>query len=399
MEIIHTLMRFLVIHNAAALAMSIFRNNDFYLPGAVLLVAMLLFTFFRCKVKNGSLFVILHLAVFSVSFMFGGMRCAFLFFTVGGDAILSMMKRFKSAEIKSYSGLVSLMFALSFIIGSILGSPQYLLCCVTEAVIFTGLKFILDGMLNTEEFIAVNEKIADMPVNLIRKRINVFLVIFVAVAALTMIVGINSGLGEILEDIVTWFLGLFEGIFRRETPIEESTADFSVFSEKVLPDMSGMNIKTGRALTPLAKAIGRIMLFVALLIFAVYALKSVIVKLRDVVEGLYASDDDKDESEFIAPKDNAQSIWQRRRVKNSKFDDSLPNDAKIRKLYKKYVSRLGKKEPEKYHTPYEISRSFGACSADDDRITELYEKAKYRKDECTAEEVTELKAVLKKIKK
>ena len=65
------------------------------------------------------------------------------------------------------------------------------------------------------------------------------------------------------------------------------------------------------------------------------------------------------------------------------------NDGRIRRyFYKEVRKKAGNQEIEKSQTPMELKRTFLEPNAREERLTELYEKARYAKDSVTEEEIS-----------
>lgn len=398
-QLVNLLLRFLLIHCTASLALSLLGQESFYLLGAVLACLAFIFLFFRQTVKNGALFIIFHAVVFiAATSFFDGIFHTILTLACAAELIYSLAARFKKSENERYSGLISLLFVLLFLTGTYFNKGFYLSLCTSEAVCFIGLKFISDGIFNTSEFLDINEKISDMPYTLIKKRTGFFLILFSAIIIIGMSAGINSGLGDILEYLWNNLLSVIKNIFKNPRNIESRQADFSVFSDTPLPDVSGLNIKTGRPLSPFFEIIGKIVLYFLLFSAAVLTVKILIVKLRNLLLDFYDTREENEKSEFAAPDKTGFAII--KKIKFSKFKDSLPNDAKIRRMYKKYIMKNKENTLPVYLTPKEISQKLKLTLApEDEQIRTIYEHAKYNNSECTEQDVAEMKRLVKNCKK
>ena len=108
-------MRFLLLHCCASFAMTVLGSSDFFKLGTVLLICMLLFYFWGTKIKNGIIFIFIHMLVltaFSLPFE-GILRGAVI-------PVMYVCDYKAGGEIIQYSQIVlSIIIAIIFILLSV----------------------------------------------------------------------------------------------------------------------------------------------------------------------------------------------------------------------------------------------------------------------------------------
>jgi len=199
---VETVIKFLTLHIVMTLVLSFFENPMLIKSGVILMAVMLFYLFARNKIHNGLLFVFVHIVpLFLLAVFLNGAEYVVVLSACAFTAFDSFMIRYKNRETKSISSLNLFLFMICFFIGVYFGKKEFLTVCTVEIVIFLGCKFLFDGLAGTREFLAINENVSNMPVKAIKKKTGIFLLFFTLFSVIAMIIGINSGLGEVLENI------------------------------------------------------------------------------------------------------------------------------------------------------------------------------------------------------
>jgi len=395
---VETVIKFLTLHIVMTLVLSFFENPMLIKSGVILMAVMLFYLFARNKIHNGLLFVFVHIVpLFLLAVFLNGAEYVVVLSACAFTAFDSFMIRYKNRETKSISSLNLFLFMICFFIGVYFGKKEFLTVCTVEIVIFLGCKFLFDGLAGTREFLAINENVSNMPVKAIKKKTGIFLLFFTLFSVIAMIIGINSGLGEVLENIGKNILHLLGNLFKREHQIESTQLDFSVRPNTELPDMSVYNLKKGREIPVIIKSIFKIFFQSILLIGAVYVFRMLVIKMKDFLSGLYDTKDENEISEFALPDKEKIVLFNRQTKIFSNFKISKTNNEKVRHLYKKYIQKNIQKELSKCLTPEEISKTLNIFEKENDnKIRKIYEKARYSAVNCNDEEVVEIKNLVKR---
>lgn len=394
------MLRFLLTHAIGCLALALTGSDEYLRLSLLLLPTMFLYFFFRKRIHHAAAFVSLHAGVLLVCVFFANrlftaglsaVEWGCLLFALGDSLRLRVSKR----EFKSFSGLSALVFAGGFIVSAYFDRPAVMQICLWDALLFVGFKIVFDGLSNINEFLEVNDKVSEMPVMLIQKRTGIFLAVFVALVVLGMNWGLHSGIDELIEKAGHFLLELMRFHPGEQGGEVTQQVEFSMFSDAPLPDVSGLQLEVGRTLPPVFAILGRLLVRIALVSAGFFIVKALYVKLRFVMKGLYHTKDENEFSEFVFPIKDGFAVSVRQKLGLSKIKDASPNNAKIRKLYKKYIMKNKRGIPEKSLTPYEISKKLQIEKEQYDAdIRGLYEKAKYGQEECTQKEVGEMKGYI-----
>lgn len=402
--IFQILVQFTLYHSVACLITGIggAESRWMYLRMGILLFPLLLYLLVRMYVGNLFLFLLIHIGCA------GGL---ILFFpkTVGeAIAILICLLvmvinsiRFRIIESYGYSECPSLiMISLIFIV--------YVLAAYTEKVLLMKLYFyefvvflffymISKNLENTEKFISMNQETANFPIRQIKGVNRTLLCFFAAVMLVGMLLAprlhpeyITKQLGNLALIFLRWIFSLIQ------------TKEIS--PEPLLDMGSSENQGYG---FPIEEAVpSKLALFLQYVmeVFTVIFLISVLLFgigfcLYQIYKRFYAiplkAGEEKKETDVITITESIPIF----RKKKDLQEELGGYSKKIRRHYKKSVKRRKGKTQELSPslTPTEIEAVLEHSIKDakeQERILVLYEKARYGKEECTKEELEEVRKIL-----
>lgn len=262
----------------------------------------------------------------------------------------------------------SVLFVIPFIYSGIKGNEFLQLASVILAVIYLVMNFAYGGIVRVKSYVELNEKMANFPGKRINKSGGV---IFAAAASLLLLL--------LIPIIILNYS--FVSIDLKNAKVEVKPYEYTQEDEAAggagSPDWMAAadeNIKPWIDF----KFVGDILMvaggvgFVALIIFGIYALSKnfarTVTEKNDVIEST-----NNDYTEKFSGKANEQKI---------RVLDFSPN-AVIRRKYIKTIRNNKKESPKIWQTPKEIESLAGVG---DERLHELYEKARYSPKGCTKED-------------
>lgn len=246
---------------------------------------------------------------------------------------------------------------------SVLSAVLYLLLIVTYRALER-----IDGYLN------LNKSMKELPVRRIQRIAGAAVAAFLVVAAVFLVPSALSTPGNVVFDLPDVPGKPYKG----PDEVEHISGGMTVNMEALLGD---------EAAEPLFK-------IPSFVIYLIYALIMTAVAAM-IIYGVYqlfknfrfTYTDNRDVIESISKDmDEATAVPARRREKLSILDRT-PN-AVIRRKYRKAVTKAAAEPPKRWMTPAEIEKESGIS---EQKLHELYEKARYGNSPCTAEDVRALK--------
>lgn len=373
----------------------------FLLRGLTMLVPVILSYFIICKCRNFWLFLVFSLAVtwgmwaVSKSIFIGSLTALVLLFRcyvklkqgeirrrmqeLPGEAGVQESQRMWEVPtlLDSPRMIHGLIFVLLYL--GVLSSHRYTLLypmlgilgaefCVCLAYVY------LESL---DQFMQVNIRVANLPVHSMKR----------------------IGTAILLSGLTGLVLFMLPAVIYHEEPLTKLRFEpVEMGGEEIIyheedggndPMMEElMKLRAQAKETPKwLKQVSEILSVLTLIGIAYLALRLVYAALRRAVD---AFSDDGDEVVFLRKEDGREGI--RRLPKMIFREGKLSPNKKIRRSYKRLIRRTLKERPPGYETPLELEIRAGLYEDGNEkmpRIHELYEKARYGREQCTGEEVRE----------
>lgn len=294
---------------------------------------------------------------------------------------------YANEQISYYFGVS---MVVGYLIGGIVNRPVIQNTEVVLFVVFVLLQVVYNNLKSLNTVFLQNAGKSEFPSDQI-KRVNTFIIItLVILMFIGMMVFYHGEYGNIFGVIGAGFLAVLKVIIRvilkiwgsgkgqQGTMEEETTAAMD-------DDLSGVADSVGTS--PLMQAIGivfTIIVFVIVLFAIGYLIVQFIRNFNKVRQ------DNKDIIEYVKPNKTKSDRQVKRKDDNIK---TLNNNLKFRKHYKKRVIKgYGSNRPEKTVMPHELTmKAITKEPTEAEKITQLYEKARYSNESLTNEEVDLIK--------
>lgn len=405
-RIFQTLAQFTLYHSVACLLTGIGagenENWGMYLRMGILLLPLLLYSFSRAYVKNLFLFALVHL---------GSALALLRFFPQWlGEAVaifvclivmIGNSVRFRITKSYHYKECPSLFLLLFlFAVSSLAAYTEMTLLmqlCFYELIVFILFYMISMNLENTEKFIHINRDTANFPVRQMKGVSRTLLCFFAIVLLGGMLLAPQfhpERLAEKAGSMIQLFLRWLVLHFLNEEINSES------MEGNPLENQSGNGVELLEG-TPsqLALFLQELLLALANLLLVAGILFGVGFGLYQIYKRFYAiplkDGADEDEKDVITVTESIPIIRRRK----EQDETSGGNSKKIRHQYKKSVKRRKGKGQilARTLTPTEIEYVLEQPikgGKQTERLIALYEKARYGKEECTREELEEVKKML-----
>ncbi len=347
------------------------------------------------KIKKNYFYVLICIladAVFSLSLLVSDFDASVILFLVL-IFFWSVFYRFKKTEKRDKypSKIFIIVFIVLFFVSEIKGSSMLLEVSVLESIVFLVSGMFLDGACSNENFIEEHRHIQNFPEGQIRKSyfnlLSGFCGICFIVAFLLSLINIPVGfVAKQIRKVLVFIINIVFWDTGRTRPMEESFSagggggDFTSIIET--KELSRFSIILDDILTVLG-----IIFTIALILSLVIWLMIIIVRglKKSKVIGI-------DKIEMVFSNDEYAKTRKTRKV----YEEELSGNRKIRKIYKKYVLKVTKKNVLKSDTPRKIEKNILLDNERKEKITSIYEKARYSKDGCSKEDAETLKRAMKK---
>lgn len=267
-------------------------------------------------------------------------------------------------------------------------------------------------LINFERFFQTHSNITNVPIKDIQNTNYILLLFFSCLCIATMFIFTKFPLKAFLTMIGTILLGLIKAFFSlfKDKPITSPI-------KNIEPEQSSQPLGLLKATPPsiIWQYIENILLglftialvagITALILFGLYRLYQLFYEKK--------FNNFRDKTEFISPFDKREHL--KREEIGTVVKKLFPlfgrtNNEKIRKyFYKAIITHNPKEKLSNYLTPMQLSQYAlniqteqyrdDTIKKEADRLTEFYEKARYSKDECTNEDVSQVKDILSNEKK
>lgn len=237
-----------------------------------------------------------------------------------------------------------------------------------------------------EEYLTVNEGVANIPFRQIRRTNYGMLGLYLVLVSAAMLLLPISGLDKLLNKFVDAVKALIRLIISSIRSDETITLP-EIQEETTIPPTEeiGDLIIPEREAPPWVKDMLDTIFYVILAVIAIGILISIGKGLVRVVKKFYRPyRENNDEQEFISPVDQNESLLSRILPKRPLFLDRSPN-AVVRRAYRKAVEKKAARQKDPgalmVRTPEEIEDYIKLDAAEDrEKLHTLYEKARYSKE-------------------
>lgn len=393
-------MQFTLYHSVACLIAGIGRIEDFqlYLRMGILLLPLFFYLITRMYVENLFLFALFHIGCA------GGIL---LFFpnTVGETITIlfclivmignSIRLRIVESSQECPSLLLLSVFFIVYLFASYIEKEILMKQCFYELVIFLILYMISKNLENTEKFIYLNRDTANFPIQQIKGVNRTLLCFFTIVMFGGMLLApkiypksIIEKIGAILLLVLRWLFSLIQGEEMSQKPYLDIREDGNLGGYG-FPIEEGVPSKLAVFLQYLME-IFTVVFLIAVVLFGVGF------GLYQIYKRFYAMPLSSGKEE---KKTNVVTVTESIPIlrKKKELQEELGGyNKKIRYQYKKSVKRRRGKEQilASSLTPTEIENVLMRPIVDleeRERMIALYEKARYGKEECTKEDLEEVK--------
>lgn len=353
----------------------------------------------RLLIKNNILIVVCHTAVAAFLLIRGVTPEEKLAYILLGVALLIYSFSLSNSDKKGGAEKIPIGFLTLFVVAAMLGKSAGLEN-IKWAGIYGGSIFIILQVLylnfdNVNKYLCMNQEIAHLPVKQI-VAVNTFqMSILVTLFCGIMILFSNKYVNRMVEIISGFVGGFITYIFRMIFSLGKDYKPKSVLTGGA-GEGNGMDqmwaIVEESIWTDILNAIGMIfgsVIGVVLVIgFCVLIIVVVVKRLKNISFG-----GESDVKEFIVPGDVAEFQW--RRKMRGKQEKGSGINYKARMLFKSHVIKAAARQGEQIRAtmmPRELSGLYLGVQEKD--VADIYEKARYSKENVTSEEI----AVLKKLK-
>ncbi len=265
-------------------------------------------------------------------------------------------------------------FTLLYLSGMLLHFTKYLY--IMFAILFVDIFLCLGFhyISSLYEFARSNQSVANFPLSTMKKIHRMTGIIGCLLLALFLLPAVLFG-REFEPDLTT-----NEPLLKFEDVMHETQMAYEpeITDTQLIEAMDIQKTETPEWLLYLTKILGYLGMAVLLSAFTV----GVIRRIKNL--GKDFSVEEEDEVVFLEP-DKTDSITGIFRKKGR--DSFLSANQQIRKRYKKTIKKASKEKPSRTATPAELEKNAGLEGDSIQPLHELYEKARYSEEGCTAEDL------------
>ncbi len=265
-------------------------------------------------------------------------------------------------------------FTLLYLSGMLLHFTKYLY--IMFAILFVDIFLCLGFhyISSLYEFARSNQSVANFPLSTMKKIHRMTGIIGCLLLALFLLPAVLFG-REFEPDLTT-----NEPLLKFEDVMHETQMAYEpeITDTQMIEAMDIQKTETPEWLLYLTKILGYLGMAVLLSAFTV----GVIRRIKNL--GKDFSVEEEDEVVFLEP-DKTDSITGIFRKKGR--DSFLSANQQIRKRYKKTIKKASKEKPSRTATPAELEKNAGLEGDSIQPLHELYEKARYSEEGCTAEDL------------
>lgn len=405
-RIFQTLVQFTLYHSVACLLTGIGMGENenwrMYLRMGVLLLPLLLYSFSRAYVRNLLLFTLIHLgsAILLIGFFpqwIGEAVAIFVCLIV----MIGNSVRFRITESYYYKecpNLLTLIFLFTvYGIAAHIGMELLMQLCFYELMVFIIFYLISMNLENTEKFIHINRDTANFPVRQM-KGVNQTLLCFFAVVLLVGMLLVpqfhpellGAKMGEMIRLFLRWIFLHFMNEEIDSELMENNPVENQAGSRAEILD--GTPSPLALFLQELLLGLTKILVVAGILFAVGYGLYQIYKRFYAVSLNEGADEEGKD----VVTVTESIPIIKRKREQDKTAGS---NNRKIRYQYKRSVKRRKGKGQilAQTLTPTEIEDVLEQPIKEEkqtERLITLYEKARYGKEECTREELEEVKKMV-----
>lgn len=349
-------------------------------------IVVMIYYFAKSYIKNGKLAYLVHFAAaFSIWYVCNGSSEDKMMIFI--PALAFMYYSLKRSSEKPIPGLDMGIIAATYIIGSTLKAESGIVipfyCCIVYVIAF----LIWYNMSNLNDFVMENSNAKSFNAEQAVNVNSLMLAIFMVISVLCMIIvprlhiqdAIRSFLGGLWKLMVAGFrslnIPLPQGDYELEQSLNKPKAE-GVSDLGIVPEMS-----EGNDILNIIFVAFAVVVSIGLLVLVIKSLKNI----------RYNKSQGLDVKEFVKP-DFTKKKEKKPKEKTFMFRN-MPNEAAVRKFYKKTIRKNLEKgrEVDSKNTPCEITKSVMGWDESASEITEIYEKARYSREQITAEDVAVMK--------
>lgn len=241
--------------------------------------------------------------------------------------------------------------------------------------------FIFSYLHEMNLFIRESQNIANLPINRIRRVGTIILGIAVIFLVLTVLPSLFYG-REPLADVM-------ERMYNREIPPGERSEDFSMMGDGGMGGEMDLSALTGEVREPPAwmEFLSKVVTFIGFVGISAGILLGIYRLCRNTAG--YFSQEEEDEVMFLGT-DEVKGLGRFLGRRRDGGERRGSPDWKIRRTYKKLLRRRMGERPAGWEAPAELEEK-AKLSAEEtaEKLHVLYEKARYSREDCSAEEAAE----------
>lgn len=353
--------------------------NTFYIA-----VVVLVCYFARVFIKNGKVVFAIHvLAAISPIFVVNGILEDKLLVFVPAS-VLAYYSMKKSNQ-KPFIQLDMSLLVVCYIVGNTLVSESAFVVPMYCTIIYLVSYMIWYNINNLDEFIAENGKVKSFNTEQFINMNSVLLSIFVVLCAATMFImpriHLQEGIWAVVRVILSGLLVIVRQ-FTKYLPkggkeLEESLESVITRDEEVGELPVGLGISEGNDILDMIMFVFAFVIAASMIVLLIKALKDIRYKQNRGV----------DVKEFIKPVFKPNFNFTKQDKEN--IVDDGPDNIKVRKMYRRLIKKnIKKKEKVSLNVP---PSQLSAIVVNDversEKLTEIYEKARYSNNQVQAEDV------------
>ncbi|HEY5560794.1 MAG TPA: hypothetical protein VIK72_03400 [Clostridiaceae bacterium] len=410
-EILELLFYFLIVYPILTLILYTItkRSNDLYIC-LLLIFPHLIFKLSSLKLRRLSVFLLIHFIVVAIylilpfSFFERIVMGIYLLFAM----IFSMKDRVKvDRDVYSFSQVIrgTIILTIAYIVAKTLNfaiiDRIILIAAIVLVLLSSGYIFVL----RTKKLMAWEKSYSDISLAKFLKQSYVFTIFIITAILFLVIVFGQGGLFAIADFIDMKIMAIMRVIYR---PNDASTKLPSSPPITTPPKNSKFDLsKLTTGVKPIPAIIINILNFIFYTVIGILAIIAIIFIVKGIVDAIkniynnyYGKNDKHEETResIFSFSEFSEGILKKTKdlTKKLVIPFNLTNNEKIRKLYKKLVIKNAKKKfaISLADSPAEIEGKL-LSKFKDTGITEIYEKARYSKENSTKEELQLIKEIKK----
>lgn len=402
-----TFMDFCVIYPIAAIISYLFTGNRGDAYGLYLLLPALLYiTGARIKIKRNYIYIICQIPLFIIAYYFSSSLniqvISFFFLIIACSA--SIHKRLKTVTAyRRYSNFISceMILLIEYNISIAAGYTFIERIIIYHTIIYSLSILIYIHLSRTEKLMEWETNLSKRDLNNLksssRKVIESLFVPFIFAFA-AVIYEEFKGYGK---NFLLYLTGILSSYFKGNSRFQYNNSTSKMPAMEDVKEEFKINSKTGKesVLFKWLGITGKYLIYFILFLAVIVLLKAIFEVIYGFLSGKKRISTDRRESIFNVggiAENIAGVLYTLKRKVISSFGNA--RSIRIRKIYKNLVERTcdSGKTIQKSSTPHMIEKDVEEnAGIDISKVTEIYEKARYGKHDCTEEDVKKIKSYIR----